>query len=88
MTMHWLIAPPWRSWAQRVSRPFAGRSPWTFATFRKRRRGRAARIRLQALDARTLQDLGIHPGEIPFLAARVGEGRILGGGERRSQPTL
>jgi uncharacterized protein YjiS (DUF1127 family) len=73
----WLIASPWRLLALLVTRPFGWRLPWTLSASRQRRLGRATRVSLQALDARTLRDLGIDPGEIPFLAARVGEGRIL-----------
>ena len=80
--MRWLIASPWRLGALLFIRAFAGRSSWTLAASRRRRLGRATRVSLQALDARTLRDLGIHPGEIAFLAARVGEGRIFSIAER------
>ena len=71
-----LIAPSWRLFTLLMTRAFAARSSWTLAASRRRRLGRATRLSLQALDARTLHDLGIDAGEIPFLAAGVGEGKI------------
>jgi len=76
------IASPWRLCAHLLTRLFAGRSPWTLAAFRRRRLERATRLCLEALDARTLRDLGIDPGEIPFLAARVGERGVFNFAER------
>ncbi|HSC65977.1 MAG TPA: DUF1127 domain-containing protein [Caldimonas sp.] len=76
-----LIAPSWRPFALLMARAFAELSFWTPAASR-RRLGRATRLSLQALDARTLHDLGIDPGEIPFLAAGVGAGRIFSLAER------
>jgi len=75
--MRGLIAWPGRLLALLIARYFAARSPWTLAALRRRGLGRATRLSLQALDPRTLHDLGINPGEIPFLAARVGAGRIV-----------
>jgi uncharacterized protein YjiS (DUF1127 family) len=79
--MRQLIASPRRLCAL-VTRSGKDWLPQTLAAFRRRRLERATRLSLQTLDARTLHDLGMNRGEIPFLAARVGEGRMLAIAER------
>ena len=74
--MRWAVRFPWRRlWAVPGRQAIAAISWWIFAAaLRRPRPGRATALRLQGLDARTLSDLGIWPGDFPFLTARFGIG--------------
>jgi uncharacterized protein YjiS (DUF1127 family) len=76
--VRWLIASRAGLLALRSMLRFAARLPSAIFAARRRRRPRATQLMLQSLDVHTLRDLGIEPGEIPFLAARLGEAGSLG----------
>jgi len=81
--MRGLIVSTWRFCALLMPTPFAGPWPRMLAARQRRRLQRTTRLALHTLDTRTLHDLGIDPGEVAFLAARVGDARIVSSGEWR-----